>query len=205
MQLFVLELGAFSPEMLTRMQKKLPPVRLAQVERCRRDTERAAKTAGFFLLHYAAARMGISLPFADWQYEAGGKPVLCGTPLHFSLSHTETTVALAASVSHPVGIDIEEIRPHAEGFAGKYFSISEQALLAESREKDTLLTQLWCAKEAHAKRTGTGLIGSIADIPSDNTTLLTLELDGKPHALAVSPAGSVIPQLVSPSLLEAFL
>lgn len=190
MKLYICELGQFSAEMLTRMQKMLPPKRRAQVAEAKTEAQRSAKTVAFYLVHYAANQEA-PLPLADWEYGACGKPQLARSPLHFSLSHTAHAVAVLISKAHPVGVDIEVIRPHAAGFAARWFSKEECAQLLAEKDYDAALTRLWCAKEAAAKRDGTGLGGHVAEINATDTKTAQLTLGGVPHALAISPAAAL--------------
>lgn len=188
MKVYVCDLGQFSAEMLTRMQKKLPPKRLAQLEQAH-ESRRAAGTVGFYLVHYAASRE-VPIPFADWEYGQGGKPHLRDCTVEFSLSHTAHAVAVAVSPTHPVGVDIEVIRPHANGFATRWFSPEECARLDSADDRDTALIALWCAKEAVAKCSGTGLCGHVAAIDATDAVTARLSLGDVPHVLALSPAGA---------------
>ena len=205
MRIFVFELGQLTPPLLARLQDALPPERRAQVERCRQESARAAKAVSYHLLRFAAAEMGISLPLTDWERTEHGKPFVAGGALHFSLSHTADAVAVAVSKRTPVGVDIEQIRPHGTGFLKKYFSEQEGMAITAAPDADAALTKLWCAKEAEGKRVGTGLGGSIADIPTANAATATLTLGGIPHAIAVAPSAPIAPVLVSAAQLTEFL
>ena len=188
MRVYVCDLGQFSAEMLTRMQKMLPPKRLAQLEQAH-ESRRAAGTVGFYLVHYAASRE-VPIPFDDWEYGQGGKPHLRDCTMEFSLSHTAHAVAVAISPTHPVGVDIEVIRPHSDGFAARWFSPEECARIGNAADRDTALTSLWCAKEAISKQSGTGRCGHVVAIDATDAVTKQLTLGGVPHILALSPAGA---------------
>ena len=205
MRVFVFELGQLTPALLARLQDALPPERRAQAERCRHESARAAKAVSYHLLRLAAAGLGVDLPQTDWAHTECGKPYVAGASLHFSLSHTADAVAVAISTHTPIGVDIEQIRPHGTGFLNKYFSEQEQKTVAAAPDAEAMLTKLWCAKEAEGKRTGSGLGGSIADIPTTDTATATLTLGGTLHAIAVAPSALIAPVLVSAAELENFL
>ena len=75
---------------------------------------------------------------------------------HWSLSHTVDYVA-AVTAEHPVGIDIERIRPFTEDLKQRVAGNQEWALGAELSQ--TLFCRYWTAKEAVLKAAGAGLGG----------------------------------------------
>lgn len=89
-----------------------------------------------------------------------GKPDLGGGfPLHFNLSHSGPTAALALS-SAPVGIDLESSDGrHWEALSQRFFSQAEQDFIAghapEDRPQAFIL--LWTCKESLYKYIGCGL------------------------------------------------
>ena len=86
-----------------------------------------------------------------------GKPYFPDFPqFHFNLSHSGT-FALCALDEHPVGADIERIRPHHPKLADRICSSEELEWLAEQPDKVSALCQLWTCKEALSKYHGTGL------------------------------------------------
>ncbi len=98
---------------------------------------------------------GQNLPVAKSQ---NGKPYFPDSSLHFNLSDSEDRLAIAFSWRHPVGIDMEVIRP-IEGMdqlIQDCFSAREQAYV---KEKETLIRfwQIWNRKEACFKALGLGL------------------------------------------------
>ncbi len=89
----------------------------------------------------------------------GGKPVLEGSSLHFSISHTPHHVFCALSRT-PIGIDAEELgrRPRLE-LAQKILSAGEYARWRAAEDPHAALLRLWVLKEAAAKKTGQGIRG----------------------------------------------
>ena len=90
-----------------------------------------------------------------------GKPYFPGSDLHFSITHTKSTVFCAIS-DKEIGIDAEELtRKVSPALAEKILSPYEyaqyEALPAE--EKNLALLRLWVLKEAEAKCSGLGLRG----------------------------------------------
>ena len=88
-----------------------------------------------------------------------GKPFFPGSNLHFSITHTKTTVFCAISDSE-VGIDAEELtRQISPALAQKILSPGELAQyeLLPQEERNKALLHFWVLKEAEAKCSGLGL------------------------------------------------
>lgn len=85
-----------------------------------------------------------------------GKPYFPSRPdLHFNLSHCPIGVALAWA-PHPVGVDMEGIRPYRPQLARYCMSDSELELIS-SGDSARLFARLWTMKEALVKQSGRGL------------------------------------------------
>ena len=93
-----------------------------------------------------------------------GKPHFPDHPdLHFNLSHSGN-YALCALDEHPVGVDIELIRPHHPRLSQRICSAEELAWLDGQEAPLSALCQLWARKEALVKYHGTGLTIPLRDI-----------------------------------------
>ncbi len=89
-----------------------------------------------------------------------GKPhVEHAADLAFNLSHSSNLAAAAVTQGMPVGVDIERIRPVADGLAARFFAPAETAALDRiAREARTAAFHAcWTRKEAYIKALGTGL------------------------------------------------
>ena len=90
-----------------------------------------------------------------------GKPYFPGSDLHFSITHTKSTVFCAIS-DKEIGIDAEELtRKVSPALAEKILSPYEYAQyeVLPAEEKNLALLRLWVLKEAEAKCSGLGLRG----------------------------------------------
>ena len=90
-----------------------------------------------------------------------GKPYFPGGELHFSITHTKTTVFCAISDTE-VGIDAEDLsRKVSPALAEKILSPYEYAQYeaVPDAEKNEALLRFWVLKEAEAKCSGLGLRG----------------------------------------------
>ncbi|WP_345982367.1 4'-phosphopantetheinyl transferase superfamily protein [Streptomyces sp. DSS69] len=94
----------------------------------------------------------------------GGRPVLPGSGVHFSLSHSASTVLLAFARA-PVGVDVEATP--APGIADELAASlhpRERAELAAltAAGRDEAFLRCWTRKEAHLKGAGAGLAHGLA-------------------------------------------
>lgn len=109
------------------------------------------------LLRYAAAQT-LHMPMRNVRicYTERGKPMLYGTKLYCSISHTAGLCVCALS-DEPIGIDVERIRPYAPRVAGRVFSRAEQNELQNSSVPDRTFFEIWTRHESYVKCLGTGL------------------------------------------------
>ena len=109
---------------------------------------------------------------SEWRIEAGGKPYLHNHPLYFNISHTQSWYAMILSLSSPVGIDIEFIRPikGIENILSVYFSKREQNYINQDPIK---FFQTWNRKEAGLKALGLGLQDNLSTWDFLGTKALT--------------------------------
>ena len=82
-------------------------------------------------------------------YNAAGAPVLVGSPLHISVSHTAGRVAVAIA-DRPCAVDIERADRRFDRVLARYLSPAEQQLSEHPR----FAAAAWCAKEALYKYAG---------------------------------------------------
>ena len=90
-----------------------------------------------------------------------GKPYFPGSSIHFSITHTKTTV-FCAIADREIGIDAEDLnRKVSPTLAEKILSPAESAQYAAvpAEEQNEALLRFWVLKEAEAKCSGLGLRG----------------------------------------------
>ncbi len=88
-----------------------------------------------------------------------GKPYfLYNENLHFSISHTNSHIAIALH-DKEIGIDIENTRKCNLNLAKRYFHQEEYIYLSSlpKEEQDEAFTRIWTQKEAFVKCTGQGI------------------------------------------------
>ena len=111
-----------------------------------------------------------TLPLREIQFQLNpyGKPELTGQRVRFNLAHSEKMAAIAFSLDHPVGVDIEFTRNvhDLDGIASRFFSRTENAILARCNadEKETAFFRTWSCKESVIKADGRGLSLSTGEV-----------------------------------------
>jgi 4'-phosphopantetheinyl transferase len=123
---------------------------------------------------------------------AHGKPFLVNEPdLYFNLSHSHERAVAAISRLHPLGVDIEYIRPleNLDALARQCFSVGEYREFTALPEADRLpgFFNAWTRKEAFIKAIGDGLSYPLAgfDIslrPGESAVLLRVAHDPREAA-----------------------
>lgn len=103
-------------------------------------------------------------------YDESGRPVVSpllaqvlGWAPWISITHSDdVAVAVAINSEFPVGVDLQTIAERDSEFIEFAFSAGEQKLFpaVSGAERNRLVAQLWCAKEALAKALGTGFQGA---------------------------------------------
>ena len=106
-----------------------------------------------------------------FSYGPYGKPQIAGPVprVQFSLSHSKG-LALISVAGHPVGADLEQVRPlNVRELADWFLSDQEHAqVLGETGQaRLALFFRCWTRKEAYLKAVGLGLSGSLTEFDVD--------------------------------------
>jgi 4'-phosphopantetheinyl transferase len=161
----------------------------ARAQRYRLAADRDRFLLGAVLLRTAAARLLDARP-ADIAVDRTcarcgaqhGRPLLPGSGLHASVSHSGEVVAVALTWSGPVGVDVEAVRPI--DFAAIADRVCTPAERIDIRAEGDFYT-VWTRKEAVLKATGEGLSRPMTDLhvtpPGSAPALLGLSR-GQPSA-----------------------
>jgi 4'-phosphopantetheinyl transferase len=139
-----------------------------------------------FLRRVLARYLEIAPEQIRLRYEEQGKPFLDHpTNLQFSLSHTQSTAAIAVARERKVGIDLETLCNDMdfELIAKAYFSTAEaETIYSGGPHLADIFFRYWTAKESYLKAIGTGLTlpldsFEVSDEPPDGTDRLTIKTD----------------------------
>lgn len=124
----------------------LPPERRERLERQKLRAKREEALCAYALLRFALRERFGWQEIPSVYLTEKGKPLFSDFPnIFFSLSHTEGAV-LAAVADHPVGADIERIRP-----------VGERMLKLAETDVPELFFKSWVRREARGKRGGDGI------------------------------------------------
>lgn len=187
-----------NPELQQDLLMLLSPDERARHERLRRTEDQQRFLTGRGLLRMVAGEhLNIPAERVVFAYGRFGKPSLArtqsGAPLHFNISHSGDLVLLAFSLTHEIGVDIEQLRPEEEWreVAAQIFPAAQYAewLRLDEPARAELFFQTWTRKEAALKATGSGLAGNQGSGSSDRQ-LFDLDLPpGYAGALATVVPG----------------
>ncbi|MGW0499684.1 4'-phosphopantetheinyl transferase family protein [Streptomyces sp. NPDC003007] len=95
-----------------------------------------------------------------------GRPVLDGSDVHFSLSHSRGAALIGVALA-PVGVDVEPLpRPERVEVCLPALHPDERRELEEHapRDRPALFARVWARKEAYLKGTGVGVGGWMSDV-----------------------------------------
>lgn len=127
--------------------------------------KRLQHLAGRFLLSVLSP----GFPLHQIKISPARKPYLPQDQFKFSISHCSDLAAAIISQSHQVGIDAEIISPVLFKVKNRFLNATEQQFVAsiEAQHQLTVLSLLWCAKEAVYKWYGLGAVDFRAMILTD--------------------------------------
>ena len=130
--------------------------RRQRVEAMRFEADRLRTVAGENLARQMLAeRLGCAPADVALQWDENGKPVVPGTGLYVSVSHSGAYVVCAVD-DKPVGVDVETVREVDEKFMRRVCSEEELAYALRGGDVQRRFWELWTAKEAIFKLTGHG-------------------------------------------------
>jgi 4'-phosphopantetheinyl transferase len=179
MELSVFDIGEMSEYDVFVLLATIDEQNRSRIQNIKNPESARLSLAAFLLARRAVAKLaGLSEQDILILRNEQSKPFVNLPNIHFSLSHCIPYAVCAADI-HPVGVDIEHIRPIHSGVLKKI--CTEEELLSffghppvseDFSNKTELQTQaflqhfyaLWCLKESYAKLCGKGLLASSKDI-----------------------------------------
>ena len=152
----------------------LDPTEQARATALNAEAPRAAYIAAHALVR-TALTAALGPPPQSWRFEESphGRPSVVGHPVRFSLSHSGPSAAVAVSLEHDIGLDLERVHADKDPLplARRFFAASEGAALTRipAERRPEAFTLLWTIKEAVLKARGLGL--------NDRLDSVTVRLD----------------------------
>ena len=150
------------PEALSLLSEQ----RRQQALRYRHEFGQRASVAAYLLL-LNALREDYGITDAPiFNYGEHGKPTHCREAAICVIDH------------HPIGVDIENIRPYKESLA--HYTMNEEELdtIKKAANKDLAFTRLWTQKEAVVKLWGSGITTNLKEVLMDCSTLKLSTIEG---------------------------
>ena len=130
--------------------------RRQRAEAMRFEADRLRTVAGENLARQMLSeRLGCSPADVPLQWDDNGKPVVSGTGLYVSVSHSGAYVVCAVD-DQPIGVDVEAVRDVDAKFMRRVCSDEELAYAERGGDMQRRFWELWTAKEAVFKLTGHG-------------------------------------------------
>jgi 4'-phosphopantetheinyl transferase len=165
-----------APDALDALARLLSSSELAKARRYHFDADmRRSLVARASLRQHLSHYCGVDPAAIVIREDGHAKPDAPATGMYFNVSHAADFVGIAFSSACPVGFDLERIRPmrDALSIAARFFSTEEQQVVARAVDPDQAFFEVWTAKEALVKGTGTGLSSELGafTVPMGATTL----------------------------------
>lgn len=164
------------PPTLAHLTSLLSPDERQLLDRLRIPSKKAESLVARGLLRHILGQL-LQLDPRSLRFTAGphGKPELTLAPtpghnqrIYFNVSHTRNRVLLAISLDHPVGIDVEFVRPKIshEELAQRFFTPTEHAAIRSlppppAPDQRAAFFRCWTRKEAILKALGSGIAGGL--------------------------------------------
>lgn len=99
-----------------------------------------------------------------FEYGEHGKPTILGHPeIHFNLSHCREAAVCMIS-DHPVGVDVESVRPLKDSLAEYTMNDAELDEIRQAANPALQFTRFWTMKEALLKLTGEGINNHLKNV-----------------------------------------
>ena len=170
----------------------LSPTEMARADRFRFDHHRRRYQIAHGVLRILLANHLHCSPAAiAFTYSERGKPAIADhcqpQGLQFNLSHSEDLAIVGISRDRLIGVDVEYVRDmdNLDSLVKRFFCAEEYRYFqqANSHEQQKIFFQLWTAKEAYLKATGTGLAGGLDQVQLSLSPLKFQSLPGNTEDL----------------------
>ena len=170
-----------------------PQQRMTEIFRCRNEKTKREKYWVWVLLEKALAD-AFNTDITNLQFTKLPNNKWISDKCDFSLSHTDTVLAVAVSNS-AVGVDIEGIKALRSGIEGKILTEREISQLSGMTlaEREEYILEKWCEKEAIFKRGNSdALLPRTIETTDYKTEKIRVTLSDKEYLIAVCADGDVV-------------
>ena len=158
----IININDYSKTEYERFYNLMTDKKRARIDRFRFEDDKKRSVFGEMLAkQMLSERFNIAPESIVIMPDENGKPYADGLNVHFNISHSGELVICAVS-DKPIGVDIEEIKNIKDTLIDYVCTADEKEYVSGNKER---FFEIWTAKEAYFKCTGTG----ITDVKSVNT------------------------------------
>ena len=150
------ERAALTQETYEMLLRRLHPEKRARLERLPARQRELSLLGDLLARRQAADLLGADPEELLLTQDENGRPFVPGQRVHISISHSGDQVCAAAAL-HPLGLDMELLRPVSDRLAEKVCSASELRWVSAGPDHAERFLRLWTMKEAYGKFTGLGV------------------------------------------------
>lgn len=135
-----------------------PPTFQQKIQALRRPQDQQAAILGRLLLKKEMeTQMKEPINWKNLHYNKFGKPYWKDSKVEFNIAHAQELVVCVFQKEHPIGIDIEKVRPiEIEDFRNQ-MTEKEWYRVQSAKDQERAFFEYWTQKEAVIKANGKGL------------------------------------------------
>lgn len=159
-QVFYIEISMQTvPDIYNKLLQSFPKDISAKILEYTNEKERHLRIAGKALLAYALRQPGMlaDVSLEQYDYSASNQPILKGSDLKFSISHSGNIVVCAVSRANAIGVDVEKIKPVKLDLMKFYFNRESWFEIINAPDVYAEFYRHWTMREAAIKAAGFGI------------------------------------------------
>lgn len=159
-QVFYIEISTQTvPDIYNKLLQSFPQDISAKILEYTNEKERHLRIAGKALLAYALRQPGMQadVSLEQYDYSASNQPILKGSDLKFSISHSGNIVVCAVTRGNAIGVDIERIKPVKLDLMKFYFNSESWFEIINAPDVYAEFYRHWTMREAAIKAAGFGI------------------------------------------------
>jgi 4'-phosphopantetheinyl transferase len=159
-QVFYIEISMQTvPDIYNKLLQSFPQDISTKILEYTNEKERHLRIAGKALLAYALRQPGMQadVSLEQYGYSASNQPILKGSDLKFSISHSGNIVVCAVARGNAIGVDVEKINPVKLDLMKFYFNSESWFEIINAPDVYAEFYRHWTMREAAIKAAGFGI------------------------------------------------
>lgn len=159
-QVFYIEISMQTvPDIYNKLLQSFPQDISTKILEYTNEKERHLRIAGKALLAYALRQPGMQadVSLEQYGYSASNQPILKGSDLKFSISHSGNIVVCAMARGNAIGVDVEKIKPVKLDLMKFYFNSESWFEIINAPDVYAEFYRHWTMREAAIKAAGFGI------------------------------------------------